>query len=121
MNEKELIEGISFPVKHLEVYLNSATAVNIDGSRGDYSDGYSIIDVYDRDKRCNHSKTFYGDDDVYDGETKENIITCINYLKCEKILKDGINYEMYFGDNIKDEPITCNVYNGEIVKMKGVE
>ena len=114
MNKEELIEGISFPVKHLEVYLNKAYSVDIMGN-GDCEE-FGILDVYDGEEQCNHSKTIYTESDIYEGDTEDNMITCVDYMRYSEIIKSGIEYELYFGDDENDKPITLGISSkGDII------
>ena len=114
MNEKELIEGISFPVKHLEVYLNKAYSVDIEGNEG--CEDFGILYVYDEEEQRNHGKAIYTESDIYEGDTEDNMITCVDYMRYSEIIKSGIEYELYFGDDENGKPITLGISSkGDII------
>ena len=114
MEENKLIEGISFPQKFLQIYLNKAYSVDISGN-GSW-DEYGILEIYDEEKKCNHSTTIYTESDIYDGDIEDNIASCLDYMRSNKIFRPGINYEVYFGDDENDKPLRVKVTSdGDIV------
>lgn len=118
MEEKELIEPIIFPIKHLEIGMIDYRELGIDGVT--YNTLRVGIEVYDCDTVCNHYK-YFKTNDRFRGTMEDNIKTCVKELIEQKVFKDGIDYELFFGENQDCQPITCTVYNNEIGEIKNVE
>ena len=122
MNEKELIEGISFPKRSLDIDMNDCCKLGIDGVT--YETQFVAVEVYDNDvtknSNINHSKIFKTTN-RFRGTMMENITEMVETLKEQNIFREGFDYELYFDENMDNEPILCNVSNKEIVSMTGVD
>ena len=122
MNEKELIEGISFPKRSLDIDMIDCCELGIDGVT--YETQFVAVEVYDNDvaknPNINHSKIFKTTN-RFRGTMMENITEMVETLKEQNIFREGFDYELYFDENMDNEPILCNVSNKEIVSMTGVD
>lgn len=122
MNEKELIEGISFPKRSLDIDMIDCCELGIDGVT--YETQFVAVEVYDNDvtknSNINHSKIFKTTN-RFRGTMMENITEMVETLKEQNIFREGFDYELYFDENMDNEPILCNVSNKEIVSMTGVD
>ena len=122
MNEKELIEGISFPKRSLDINMIDCCELGIDGIT--YETQFVAVEVYDNDvaknPNINHSKIFKTTN-RFRGTMMENITEMVETLKEQNIFREGFDYELYFDENMDNEPILCNVSNKEIVSMTGVD
>ena len=122
MNEKELIEGISFPKRSLDIDMIDCCELGIDGIT--YETQFVAVEVYDNDvaknPNINHSKIFKTTN-RFRGTMMENITEMVETLKEQNIFREGFDYELYFDENMDNEPILCNVSNKEIVSMTGVD